>query len=76
MQSKPIEYFQDKMSKKSYELLHKLFYDYVSRLEPELRVYRSDRLAPMIYNLFKGKYDFSVAMYNEILNVLIIDQNQ
>jgi len=52
------------------ELLNKLILDLKSTLPPEERVYNKKDNASLIYNLFRGNYDFSYKQYKEVYDAL------
>ena len=52
------------------ELLNKLVLDLKSKLPPEERVYNKKDNASLIYNLFKGNYEFSYKQYKEVYDAL------
>lgn len=58
--------YKDKLSSGAYDLLNRLVLDYKSILPPEARVYHPKDNASLIYNLFKGKYNFSYKQYKEL----------
>lgn len=57
------------LSAKTQELLDKLISDYLSALEIKRPITCKD-VSALIYNLFRGKYDFSAKMYNELFMYL------
>ena len=52
------------------ELLNKLVLDLKSKLPPEERIYNKKDNASLIYNLFRGNYDFSYKQYKEVYDAL------
>lgn len=52
------------------ELLNKLVLDLKSKLPPEERVYNKKDNASLIYNLFRGNYEFSYKQYKEVYDAL------
>ena len=52
------------------ELLNKLILDLKSKLPPEERIYNKKDNASLIYNLFRGNYDFSYKQYKEVFDAL------
>ena len=58
------------LSAGAYGLLNKLILDLKSKLPPEERVYENKDNASLIYNLFRGEYDFSYKQYKEVFDAL------
>lgn len=52
------------------ELLKKLVLDFKSKLPPEERIYNKKDNASLIYNLFRGNYEFSYKQYKEVYDAL------
>lgn len=52
------------------ELLNKLVLDLKSKLPPEERIYNKKDNASLIYNLFRGNYEFSYKQYKEVYDAL------
>lgn len=52
------------------ELLKKLMLDFKSKLPPEERIYSKKYNASLIYNLFKGEYQFSYEQCKEVYDAL------
>lgn len=52
------------------EFLNKLMLDFKSKLPPEERIYNKKDNASLIYNLFRGNYEFSYKQYKEVYDAL------
>lgn len=66
----PANVFKHSLSKSSYVLLNKLILDLKSTLPISEQVYDKKDNASLIYNLFRGNYEFSYNQYNEIINCI------
>ena len=55
------------LSKDAKFLLDKLVADLKSKLSPEERIIKKEDAPALIYNLFRGKYDFSYKNSKEII---------
>lgn len=59
------------LTPKAQKLLDKLIADYCSRLGPDdYKGYQQADRSAYIYNLFRGKYDFSAVIFKELYDYL------
>lgn len=68
--TEPAIAYKHLLSAGAYVLLNKLILDLRSKLPPEERVYNKKDNASLIYNLFRGEYQFSYKQYKEVHDAL------
>jgi hypothetical protein len=64
------------MTENSKKLLDRLVDDYSKTLPKEQRKFDKKNGSSYIYNLFRGKYNFSYKEFREIFNFLIQQNNE
>lgn len=57
------------------KLFDQLVLDLTSKLAPEERVFKKEYAPSLIYNLFRGEYEFSTTMFNELYEYLSNPKN-
>lgn len=58
------------LSADAYELLNKMILDLKSKLPPEEQVYNKKDNVSLIYNMFRGNYEFSYKQYKDVYDAL------
>ena len=68
--TEPAIAYKHLLSAGAYGLLNKLILDLKSKLPPEERIFNEKDKASLIYNLFRGNYDFSYKQYTEVFDAI------
>ncbi len=68
--TEPAIQFKELLSDGAYKLLNQLILDVKSTLQPHERIYDPKGNAAMVWNLFRGTYNFSFNQYKEVYDVL------